>query len=78
MDSRRVAIVGGSAGGYGVLDLITKAPSSFRVAVAGRPVVDLNSSILNSDIAPYLLAGFGSPWIAENHERLRHSSPLTG
>lgn len=50
LDPQRVALVGGSHGGFLVTHLSGQHPASFRCVVARNPVIDVASMSVTSDI----------------------------
>lgn len=77
LDSRRVAVAGGSYGGYMTNWLTANQPGRFKAAVTDRSICNWTSFYGASDIGPrftYLELG-ARPW--ENPEVLWQKSPLS-
>ena len=76
-DSTRVAIVGGSYGGYAALMGAAKEPSLYRCAVSFNGVTDLQSLLSNS--RRYIGGKFGTRFIGNlwaDRKKLKANSPI--
>jgi dipeptidyl aminopeptidase/acylaminoacyl peptidase len=76
IDRDRIAIIGASYGGYIALDLIARAPTRFRAAVAARAVSSLPDRWLHTDEIAYSHIDFGPPPY-DNYQELWERSPLS-
>ena len=75
IDTDRMAITGGSYGGYMTGWIITHKPDMFAAAVSQRGVYNLSSFVGTSDV-PFLIENEfdAAPW--DNHQKLWEHSPV--
>jgi dipeptidyl aminopeptidase/acylaminoacyl peptidase len=76
IDPKKIAVMGGSYGGYLTMMAVTKAPDLWAVGVPIVPFVNWFTEIENEDplLRQYDLATMGDP--ATNKDRLRERSPI--
>jgi dipeptidyl aminopeptidase/acylaminoacyl peptidase len=72
-DPRRIALVGGSYGGYATLMGLAKEPGLYRAGAAFAPVTDL--STLVEDQWRYVFGDLNLPQIGGNSKQLEQTSP---
>ncbi|MFB8274822.1 S9 family peptidase [Nocardia colli] len=80
-DPARIALVGGSYGGYAVLQLAATSTRAFRCVVALSPLTDLVDFVTNlpaawRTAAPMVRRRIGDPGLSEQRRQLARHSPV--
>jgi hypothetical protein len=74
-DLSRIALVGGSAGGYCAVQQALDHPDEVRVVLLAYPLLDLESDFMAKGIGATKILGMTPPSKAEVEERLRDLKP---